>query len=259
MKYCYNILLSSLLALLVATTAFAGVTCDGADDRITGLTFGIQDLFTSTTGTLMIWVKATGSAPTSSGLSYEGQGIINSALANLGLVRSNISADRLSAFTVGPGGGDYHIDSAFSTSTWYHLAWVQSAGGVTLYLDGTAIGTDTGATNIDVLDGTNLRACRSPNAVSLAGTVANGLAFSTTLNAGEIEREAKGRMYQMSHASVPTAAWKLTECMEGANTNGTAFFDWSGNGRPLTSNHSTNTSGVTCDHTVPLSWPVGAN
>jgi Concanavalin A-like lectin/glucanases superfamily len=227
--------------LLCAVPAQGDMICDGVDDDL-NTSLALSTFISSGTGSFMLMYKPTGTASSTGGGSCAAgefvMGDLSASGYNTAISRNgNLSgADRLCVFNYD--GTVDQIVTTYTTNAWTHLAWVHGSGTLFFYKDGVLVSSLASGNTAQM--SVPLRLCNgNPNGIPNGeGVIAAPMVFSTALTASEIAVIALSRMHRVA-TSVPSGAWEITSCGEGANCNAIAFLDSSGNGRTLTA-----TSGV---------------
>lgn len=263
-------MLHSLIVLLVllamVPSVLADVDCDGVDDNLKNATT-VGSFYSTTTATLMLWMRPTGVGGSSgSGGCEDGERWWGDVEVGVGgsllIVRNDDyppgSLDRLCVKNTAS--GTQVIATPYTLDAWTHVALVHTGGNLLMYKDGalvssTASGTSTGSASA------LMHLCGGEDAIASAvaagkGRVAEAMTFPTALSAGEIASLGASRLHYIA-SSAPSGYWPLDTCGDGASGDAVAFVDRSSNGHPLTGDNGPNNTGLTCRAGTILSYPWG--
>jgi Concanavalin A-like lectin/glucanases superfamily len=243
---------------LVPWLAWADLVCDGIDDKAdTSLAF--STFASASTGTLVLWYQPTGTANSQGAACFEGERIYviySAGSGDLGLYRNaNLSGnDRLCAsnFT----GTEQLVSAAYTVNTWTHLAWVHGGGNLSLYKDGTLMGTVASGNTGNV--STFLKLCQGGEDTLLPGEgrIAEAKVYPVALSAAQIAAEGKSFVHNVI-AAAPSGLWLLNTCPIGTSGNAFSFRDISGNQRPMVGDDGGNNTGLTCQgSSLSYQWGV---
>jgi hypothetical protein len=244
-----------IVMFLYTTILHAGVDCS-VDDNIQGA--AISNYFTASTKTAMMWYNNLGATPTA--------GSFCSDTANVQTLMGTTGGNRVfftlrRADRMCAGNNDGTTDSAFSdgssSNVYHHLALLHTGGVLSFYLNGTLVNTATsGDTNVL----TGLFSVCSDGVFQPAnpGRFVYLATYNVAVPVAEIQHLAKSRTPRMKKTK-PTGEWYFDNCAIGANCNGVAFRDHSGNGRTLTGSDGANNTGFTGVGFKHIRWFGGIN
>lgn len=243
-----NILVSGLLVCLLALPLRADVLCDGTDDSVTtGL--ALSTFITASAFTVMGWTNVAFTPP-SALICWRGAAITSDAGGVVLLGRKNSSNFCGYAFD----GSDHEL-TASSSAGWHHLALRLSSGTLALFVDGVSAATTSMSPVSDLTP--NVDICGGEATEPSSGDrMGNVQWFNSALSDQEIASRALSRI-RLVGPTTPTADWQLDDCADGAAGNSVSFRDRSGNARHGTGDDGANNSGLTCQASNLLSYPVG--
>ena len=234
MKKNQVIAICLLMLGLLPMQAFATVACDGVDDVLTfsGVTLG-------STFTIAGWIVPT-PAPTFGSIlvnANTNQGLWYTAFSDLTLLFATSA-------------GSVFMSTPLTSNVWNHIALVSTSGTAQFYLNGV-----TSPTNGSIAAGFLAnRVCNDDPGEVLTGRIGALQIYPAALNANEIATLAANRTHGLGISQARSVAWTLDQCADGANGNGTAFADRSGNGQALTADDGPNNTGMTCSGEFNYVW-----
>lgn len=250
--------------LLLTAVAQADVECDGIDDNVLSTT-NVTTFMSSSTGTMTLWYKPTGTASTVNQTCTGGEALladVDPGLVDygyLGLYRNPDlgGLDRICGFNDDLGGQDI-VATTYTANAWTPLAWEHTGGNLNLYKDGVLVSTIASGDTSTGLGANDLHMCAGgvPFIEHGEGRFANVVVYPTALGATEIRQMATSRLYYAGW-SVPSGHWTFDQCGEGVNCTGVVFADRSGNGRVMTADDGANNTGMMGRASEYLSWPQG--
>jgi Concanavalin A-like lectin/glucanases superfamily len=253
--------------LLMFSSAFADVDCDGIDDDLDNATT-VGSFYSSTTATLTLWLRPTGTGATSgTGTCIDGErwwGDVEVLIGGSLMIARNDDYP-------GTGGGDrlcvsndtgtfQTIAAPYTLDAWTHIALVHGGGNLLMYKDGllvssTASGTSTASSNA-IMHLCGGKDGAISGVASGKGRVAEAMTFPTALSAGEIASLGASHLHYIA-SSAPSGYWPLDDCGDGVTGNAVAFADRSGNNRVLTGDDGANNTGLICRAGTALTYPWG--
>jgi Concanavalin A-like lectin/glucanases superfamily len=138
------------------------------------------DVLTTSAWSLSIWVKATGSAPSSSANIYNGHHLIGDGGTQfLGLYRANTGSNDIFAIYNWDGSQKF-VATPTTPNVWVHLVGTLGNGTLSLYKDGAFVGSvasgATGTLGLAVIIGH----------IVFAGSVSDARIYNRALDAGEV-------------------------------------------------------------------------
>jgi hypothetical protein len=250
-----KISIALLLLLFAVRPAHAGVSCDAVDDYIT-TSLAASTFITAAAGTMSIWVKVSGTAPSVSS-AYLGDLIMaEDQDRNFGIFRVKIGADdRIWVYNWDT--NEDRIGITYSVDTWTHIAWVHTGGTLYAYKNGIEVANIPSGNTISMAY--DFLFCGMDNeTIVIEGNVDEAATWSVGLSATEIAQLASGRIRGLPLQIQPsnlTGYWPFDDCPDGTSADGLTAIDRSGNGRNATYNDGTNNTGTTCKAGEVLSYP----
>lgn len=204
-----------------SSNSYSGVF-DGAGDWISIGTIG--DLNSASTFSYSTWFKLS-ATPSSETLFGGGSSTSNRLWTQV------LSSTQL---RIGMGGTIRDLTvSTFNTTDWYHLAYAYNAGTVTLYLDGSSVGTLTGfPTTTNSNSSTNLRlgaltgdSAFNNNTTEFQGKMDEVAFFNYELSSSDVSAIYNNKSYNS-----PIALWRLENDVQDEmgnydGTNSNVTFD----------------------------------
>lgn len=231
---CLAVLLGSLLCTSVA---WADLLCDGVDDTaVTAVQ--ASDMLSGSAGTLMAWIKPTGSP--SGTECWNGQIITgpNESEALLGMQSGTLAC----GFTY-DGVTSNWAEAASTSGQWMHLAMTYSGGTLRLYKNGLEV--DTATTGTINYGSTPARLCTGAYSSPYQGRLGPVRYYNVALSANELASIGGSRLLRVG-TTAAQGTWPLDTCSEGTSGDAVTFPDRSGNNRPFTGDNGANTTGLTC-------------
>ena len=161
---------------------------DGVNDHVaTGA--ALSRFMSSTTGSISIWVKPTGTAPTIAN-AWLG-GFIGDDAGFMSLSRGIIGgSDRLWAYNFD--GNEDRVGVAYTIGVWTHLVWAHVGGTLSLYKDGQIAGSTASANTLNMTGALNIGRIFSSYS-AFQGEIDDMRVYSRAVGSGEIRLLASRR------------------------------------------------------------------
>lgn len=137
------------------------------------------------------------------------------------------------------GGGSHFSSTPVTAGSWFHIAFINSSGAWTFYLNGVADGTGSGATTCGALNSMG----DNSGSETFHGRIAQCAVFSVAITGTQVAN-LHNKSTTPAIIGNLLAWWKFDDVVNGVSGNGATFVDSSGNGNSGTGSHGANGTGL---------------
>ena len=184
---------------------------------------------TYTGKTIMIALRPSSSAWTNGVDQFRGIFGTTTGSRNFNTYLRHDSSNNIQLHYSSAGGGGFSNNITLTANTWYVITVTQTTGGlVTYYLNGVAVGTNTGITFAQYASSSTENVGRTDN--NWYGDIGVTLVYGRALSAGEVLQNYRDISAQYSMVSTNLVAYYNPDLTTSYPGTGTTLYDISGNG-----------------------------